>query len=128
MDRSSKHVGARPPTLRGAVARVAFLGAWLLSSVLAGGAACSVIVESETNQCASDADCGRFNNGSVCQSGLCVLPGSPPTECFEGQPAKYEDFLNQCTDAQCIKFDNCERLGLCDGAALPALVDPPPPK
>jgi hypothetical protein len=110
--------------LRGAVARVAFLGGWLLSS----GAACSVIVESETNQCASDADCGRFNNGSVCRGGLCVLSGEPPTECFTGKPVKNADFLNQCTDAQCIKFDNCERLGLCQGAALPALVDPPPPK
>jgi hypothetical protein len=125
VDRSSKHVGA--PS-RGATLRVVFLGGWVLASVLAGGAACSVVVESETNQCALDADCGKFKNGSVCQGGLCVLVGAPQTDCFEGKPVKNEEFLNQCTNAQCIEFDNCERLGLCNGTVLPALVDPPPPQ
>jgi hypothetical protein len=99
--------------------------------------ACSVLVESATDQCKTDADCNHFGNGSVCKEGLCVLPGGSTSSssgsggggeaCFSGTPTKDEEYLNQCTTAECVEFDNCARLGLCNGAALPALVDPPPP-
>jgi hypothetical protein len=116
--------------------RAARVGGWVLASLLAiCGAACSLIVESETNQCTTDTDCSRrFNNGSVCQSGICVKPGDNQNDggggadagdCFQGEPKTNEDYLNQCTNADCIPFDNCTRLGLCNGGKLPPLVDPP---
>ncbi len=54
------------------------------------------------------------------------MGGGGPT-CFSGTPTKDVDFFNQCTEATCVEFDNCARLGLCEGAALPPLVDPPTP-
>jgi hypothetical protein len=52
--------------------------------------------------------------------------GGGPT-CFSGTPTTDAEFFNQCTNATCVEFDNCARLGLCNGAALPALIDPPAP-
>jgi hypothetical protein len=48
-----------------------------------------------------------------------------PPGCFRGTPSTDLDFFNQCTDAQFLKFDNCARLGLCNGATWP-LIDPAP--
>ncbi len=106
----------------------------LAMTVLAG--ACNLVVEGATDQCSSDADCSKFGNGSVCQQGLCVAKSSASSgtggggggeSCFSGTPTKDEDYLNTCTNATCVEFDNCARLGLCDGAALPPLVAPPAP-
>lgn len=38
--------------------------------------------------------------------------------CFTGTPTTTEQFLNACTTAQCTAFDNCAKLGLCDGGML----------
>ena len=50
--------------------------------------------------------------------------GSPPG-CFAGTPVNSLDFENACTTADYVVFDNCARIGYCDGGTLPALVTPP---
>ncbi|MDI1449813.1 hypothetical protein [Polyangium sp. 6x1] len=120
-----------PPAYGWLLAAVAFLA----MAALAG--ACNLIVEGATDQCTADADCSKFGNGSVCREGVCVLPGGSSSSsgsggsgggeaCFSGEPTNDEQFLNKCTDATCVDFDNCARLGLCNGAALPSLVEPTP--
>jgi hypothetical protein len=107
----------------------------LLAVVLGGmGAACSVLLDKNKDQCSQSSDCARFGEGYSCAGGLCT----PRTSSLDG--ATFEDggcapkipkttssdFLNEtCTDSKCIPFDNCERLGLCDAGPLPALIDPP---
>ncbi|MBX3234304.1 MAG: hypothetical protein KIT84_21560 [Labilithrix sp.] len=49
--------------------------------------------------------------------------------CFRGTPTTNEELLNACTRAACVPFDNCARLGLCDGGllgAIPPTGTPPP--
>jgi len=46
-----------------------------------------------------------------------------PPGCVQGTPATDTDFFNACTTAAYMPFDNCLRLGLCDGGA-PPLVAP----
>lgn len=55
-----------------------------------------------------------------------VTPQGKPPGCFAGTPVNSLDFLNACTDASYVLFDNCARLGAayCDGG-LPPLVTPP---
>jgi hypothetical protein len=53
-----------------------------------------------------------------------VASGLQPADCFYGTPTQPQDFLNQCGLAECLSFDNCARLGLCDGGALPPLTTP----
>ncbi len=106
-------------------------------------AACSLIVDKDKDQCSSDGDCSPAGR-STCIEGVCVLATGPigadsasdaPVGdaakeaegggCVPKVPATDLDFLNErCTSAECIPFDNCARLGVCDGG-LPALVDPP---
>lgn len=38
--------------------------------------------------------------------------------CFAGTPTTSDEFANACTHAQCVAFDNCARLGVCDDAGL----------
>lgn len=103
------------------------LGFALLFTIALPVGACSVLVESETNQCATDADCERFGNHPLCVEGLCVPSGLGPPGCFLGAPTTDDQYQNQCTGSQCERFDNCARLGLCGAAELPPLIDPPPP-
>jgi hypothetical protein len=105
--------------------------------------ACSLLVNTDKDQCASDGDCAA-TAGAQCRQGVCVLSdalldggGDAPTDgpttidaddgCVPKVPVSDEDFLNEkCTSAQCIDFDNCARLGLCPGdSGLPPLVTPP---
>ena len=101
--------------------------ALLLVGIALSWAGCSVIVEGETNQCVSDADCAAFGTHPFCIEGICVESGLGPPGCFYGAAQTNDEFQNQCTDSQCIPFDNCARLGLCGGAELPPLIDPPAP-
>ncbi|MDC3953993.1 hypothetical protein [Polyangium jinanense] len=127
----SPHRRGQPPAFGWLLVALAFLA----MAGLAG--ACNLIVEGATDQCTTDADCSKFGNGSVCQEGVCVLPGGSSSSsgsggsgggeaCFSGEPTNDEQYLNKCTDATCVDFDNCARLGLCNGAALPPLVEPTP--
>ncbi len=117
-----------------------------LSTILVT-AACSLIVDTKADQCTTDADCKSLLNqpAAVCQSGVCLASavdgagsdatssndgpgeeGSGGDACVPKIPTTQDDFLNEtCTSAECIPFDNCARLAICDGGALPALVAPP---
>jgi hypothetical protein len=96
---------------------------------------CSAIVDTSTTQCRTDADCARLGYGTCSSEGVCggsggSGPDTPlgPTGCFRGpMPSNDLDFLNQCTRAQYVKFDNCMRLGLCGDVTLPTADPPPPP-
>lgn len=107
--------------------------ALLVLGLALGG--CNLLVGEQVDQCSADEDCKRFNNGSVCRDGVCVLDGTGGTggtgtgggDCFAGEPKKDSELLNACTNADCEPFDNCARLKLCPGDSLPPLVDPPAP-
>lgn len=89
---------------------------------------CSFIFDRTSTQCAVDDDCKAFGAHPYCRQGVCVESNLGPEGCFFGTPTTPAEFANQCSTAQCEKFDNCERLGMCDpGAALPPAVNPPPP-
>jgi hypothetical protein len=90
-------------------------------------ASCSLIVDRNSSQCRSDSDCEKFGAHPYCQSGVCVASGLGPSDCFYGTPQRPQDFLNQCSNAQCLLFDNCMRLGLCSGDFNAPLVAPPTP-
>ncbi len=99
-----------------------------LALAAVGGAGCSLAIHDAEDQCSADADCARFDGAAVCRAGVCVASGLGPPGCFAGEPASDAQFRRRCTDAQCVAFDNCGRLGLCGAApALPALTPPAPP-
>ena len=116
-------MGARIVAMRRAAGLVS-----LVAGVALLTGACSLLVEKEQKQCVVDKDCQRFDAGSlpICSLGVCVASGLGPPGCFRGTPAREEELLNQCTTGKCVPFDNCARLRLCSGAALPATKDPPP--
>lgn len=102
--------------------------ALLLLSLLAAAispAACSVVVDAGDSQCATDADCERFGDYPACVEGVCVIADRNPPGCYPKEPAETSQFINHCTDSECMPYDNCARLGLCNGAALPPAVAPP---
>jgi hypothetical protein len=110
-------------------------------------AACSLLLNTKADQCGSDADCKKLSATAVCQVNVCVdngasteagtveagstdgsvLPDGAPlgdAGCTPKVPDAQTDYLNEtCTNAVCIPFDNCARLGVCDGS-LPALIVP----
>jgi hypothetical protein len=97
-------------------------------------AGCSMLVDQKVVQCRTDADCLGFDGYPACgPDGVCVPSGLGPAGCIYGPPRTPADFANTCSTAQCIPFNNCMRLGLCEpGIALNALVPPsdlgaPPP-
>lgn len=92
--------------------------------------ACSLLVNRHKDQCAADGDCAR---PASCQQGVCVIrdggdaasDGPKDPGCAPKTPVSPDDFLNEkCTSSECIDFDNCARVGVCDGG-LPLLVTPP---
>jgi hypothetical protein len=95
-------------------------------ALLACGA-CSLLLDHTSTQCQTDGDCAQFGGHPYCQSSVCVASGLVPADCFSGTPQQPSDFLNQCSVAQCLSFDDCARLKLC-GAATDmdgGLVSPP---
>src|SRR5271165_6032919 len=104
--------------------------ALLTVAAILASAACTALVDREAAQCRSDSDCASFGGHPYCQAGVCVASGLVPANCFYGTPSQPSDFLNQCTQAQCLSFDNCQRLGICGGASQmdAALVSPPVPE
>ncbi len=112
--------------------------------------ACSVLLDKSADQCAVDGDCARFP-GTVCVARACVASplgaagaaneqggsggggepsgggsGGAAPSCSVAKPMTNDEIMNYpCTNATCFPFDNCARVGLCDGGALPALVAPP---
>jgi hypothetical protein len=100
-----------------------------IALLLACGA-CSLLLDHDAAQCQTDDDCQQFGNHPYCQSGVCVPSGLEPRDCFYGTPQTPQQFLNQCSTAQCLSFDNCSRLDLCGDANNldAALKTPPPPE
>ncbi len=112
---------------------IATLGLSLVTS-------CSFLVDADSRQCRSDADCAIFASYPVCRQGLCVDSGLGPPGCFRSVPETPLEFANACTAARCVPFDNCARLNRCGGegqignaltppaslGAVPALVNPQP--
>ena len=100
-----------------------------LAGVLPLMSACSVTIDRDMVQCKIDVDCARFETGTtahaVCNEGVCVNSGLGPKGCFSGTPQTTAQYLNACTNAQSLPFDNCFRLGLCGTVTLP---DPWPPQ
>jgi hypothetical protein len=95
---------------------------------LLASAACSVLLDHGATQCQTDGDCAKFGDHPYCQGGVCVPSGLEPKDCFYGTPQQPQEFLNQCSTAACLSFDNCGRLGLCgDASNLAAPLNPPPP-
>jgi hypothetical protein len=93
--------------------------------------ACSFLIDKNAIQCVSDADC-HVGFYSSCQRGVCVDPSAvggsgagacmSPTGCFRCTPEAGTDFLNACTDAGCVSFDNAARLtNLADDGKLKPL-------
>ena len=101
----------------------------LAGGTLLASAACTALVDRSSTQCEADSDCERFGGHPYCQGGVCVASGLGPADCFYGTPQQPSDFLNQCSTAQCLSFDNCQRLGLCGGSSDvdAALASPPAP-
>jgi len=86
--------------------------------------ACTVLLDTQVRQCQTSADCARFGD-SICDldQQVCVpKPAAMQTTadagaggaagcsgkngCFACAPKTDPDFLNGCTDARCVPFDN----------------------
>ncbi len=91
----------------------------LLALPLALGSACSLLVDTNATQCRSDSDCTRF--AAICQleQHVCVpaadvdaaVPSLDtgcvgPGGCFSCTPTTEAEFTAQCTDSECIPFDD----------------------
>lgn len=93
--------------------------------------ACSLVVNNDTVQCSNNEACRAYNAAAVCSQGVCVTPEAAAQaeagggSCTPKVPETQLDILNEsCTNASCIDFNDCERLGLCNDASLPALLPP----
>lgn len=99
----------------------------MAAATLVTTGACTVLLDHNATQCQSDSDCAKFGEHPYCQQGVCVSSGLGPAGCFYGTPQQSSDFLNQCSTAECLPFDNCQRLGLCNGQTnMSAPLVPPP--
>lgn len=102
-----------------------------LAALLLVTSACTVLIDREAVQCSSDSDCAKFSTAAIqhaifCQQGVCVESNLGPRDCFAGTPSSTGEYLNACTEASSLAFDNCARLGMCQpGMALPDPVPPP---
>ncbi|MDB4964948.1 MAG: hypothetical protein JWN44_637 [Myxococcales bacterium] len=96
----------------------------LSAGCLVAAAGCSLILDKGSSQCQTDDDCTRFGGHPVCQGGVCVVSGLGPEGCVATSPQSQSDYLNACTTAANVPFDNCARLGLCGPQTMPATIDP----
>jgi hypothetical protein len=116
--------------------------------LLAGAVTCTVVLDRNSIQCSTDADCAaQFAGRPTCNQNysVCVASGLQPLNCFlasaDNPPTKDEDFLNACTvnyihpapssirQDTCLSVDNCNSAGLCadGGADAGPLTAPPTP-
>lgn len=111
------------------MANIKWFSSSAMALVLPLASACSVMLDRNIVQCSTDVDCAEFETGdtahAVCSQGICVNSGLGPKGCFAGTPVSTLDYLNACTTAQSLSFDNCGRLGLCGPASV--MPDPMPP-
>jgi hypothetical protein len=97
----------------------------LLATVIVGAFACNAVLGVDDHELAAGGlnagDGGADGDAAATDAGIEKVG---PPGCFQGTPLTDTDFFNACTTAEYLRFDNCARLGLCDGA-VPPLVDPP---
>jgi hypothetical protein len=62
--------------------------------------------------------------GTGCSFVLDSDTGLGPPGCFLGTPTTQAEYLNACSTAKYVAFDNCERLGLCSGLMPPTTTEP----
>ena len=103
---------------------------FVLAVLLPLTCACSLMFDRGIKQCAVDSDCAPLETGdtahAVCSQNVCVDSGLGPKGCLADPPTATIEYLNACTAAQNMPFDNCARLGLCgSGTPLPDSVAPP---
>jgi hypothetical protein len=88
---------------------------------------CSLLIETRDAQCAEDEDCAGFAD-AVCDvaAGVCIRSTGTagcagPDGCFACVPEKPAEFLNACTEVDCVPFDNAQLEGLLqeDGSVPP---------
>ena len=89
-----------------------------LGVVLCGAlAGCSFLIDSKAEQCSSDSDCTQFGGNPFCRSGVCS--GLGPEGCVLGAPQSQSDYLNACTTAVSVPYNNCHELNLgCPDSAV----------
>ncbi len=90
---------------------------------------CSLVIESRDRQCEGDDDCASFDNATCdVSAGVCVPRGSTGSAscvgedgCYACVPEQQEEYLNACTDAECLPYDNTQLQGLLleDGSVPP---------
>lgn len=95
---------------------------------------CSLVIETRDRQCEKDADCASFDNavcdlaGGVCVQRVTTGTGGGgggcvgPDGCYScDSPQTQEEFLNACTDVECVPYDNTPLQGLLleDGSVPP---------
>jgi hypothetical protein len=99
----------------------------LVGAALVVCGACTALLDRDATQCVTDSDCAHFAGNPVCQGGVCVASGLGPAGCFSGTPQQPADYLNQCSDSQCLSFDDCTHLGECGDASDVdgGLISPP---
>lgn len=102
-----------------------------LAALLPLAGACSVMFDRNVVQCSTDGDCARFEGAglahAVCSQGVCTDSGLGPQGCVSGPLSSNSDYLNACTEAKFLPFDNCKRLGLCQqGGPMPDPIAPTP--
>lgn len=97
----------------------------LLAAVLSS-AGCTFLLDRNANQCTTDDDCTVFGGHPLCVDGVCVPSDEGPDGCFFGDPESYQQLATACSGSQCIGFDDCSRLGLCNtDGGLPDPTLPP---
>src|SRR5207248_1524287 len=99
-------------------------------ALTAASAACTLLLDRSKEQCSTNADCiGHLGAGATCVDSVCTGGSGPGTDgggtdgqadgqaeaapgpdaC--GTPTNNDELLNACTNAQCVPFDNCDKLG-----------------
>jgi len=86
---------------------------------------CSLVLDPQSKQCETSADCTKFGGHPTCEAGVCIASGLGPEGCVIDPPKTQSDYLNACSTSKCVAFDNCARLGICSPSTpLPATQDP----
>lgn len=111
--------------------------AWTIGAFL-GLSACTLLLNRESQQCATNADCAPLGQGLTCVANLCTGSGSNDGAaadggtdaavgfdgCFAGTPSTSLELLNACTAAQCAP--STARSSVC--ATAVRLLLPPRPR
>ncbi|HMG57207.1 MAG TPA: hypothetical protein VK601_27090, partial [Kofleriaceae bacterium] len=103
--------------------------AWAAVALLSTAAGCSALLNKDTEQCKSDAECdAMFPDHPFCdlEHNVCVASGLGPKDCVLGAPKSQTDYFNACSTSKCEAFSNCERLGMCGSNVV--LPPPAPPQ